>query len=381
MRVTYIAPRYHTNQIAVVNGWYAHGDSVQFIVRAQGPIEDHSNIVPVMVPYAPSFELLRKIYVRLHRNDPYAQDIALRYGYPSFQAIRQMFDAERPDLVILRERSIYSIVCYRICRRLGIRTLLYNQSPLWEEPDHIHKDLPHRLMDRLLPIPRFTPVRTRDNTMDGKVMTENSYFVPFIIEPQCAPEQREYLRDHQIQILEVGRFERRKNHLLMLQAFYAVHRQVPETRLIIVGEVSDSFHEEYLEEVRAYIAAHDLQESVRILTNCDHAQMRELYLSSDLFVLPSTGEPAAISPLEAMSYSLPAISSTGNGTADYIQDGVTGHIFADNNAESLTDAILDIVSDPSRIVAMGRAAYQHIKDNYGFANYYDAVMQIPENQS
>lgn len=375
MHITYIAPRYHTNQIAVVNGWQTRGDTVQCIVREKGRIEDYSNISPLVVPYARSFQFFSRIYMRLHSRNSYAKDIRLRYGYSSKCAIRAALTEQHTDLVILRERSIYSILCYRVCRKLGIRALMYNQSPLWDSPENIHHDMAHRLMDRLLPIPRITPVRKKDNSLDGKVLTEHAFFVPFVTELHAAPEERSYLADGKVHILEVGRFERRKNHLLMLQAFEQVHQVLPHAQLTIVGEVSDSFHEAYLREVQQYIEEHDLQDSVRILLNYDHSRMGELYLQSDLFVLASTGEPAAISPLEAMSYSLPAISSTGNGTADYIKDGVTGHIFKDNDAAALAEAILDIVSDTERLTTMGRAAYEHIKSNYLFENYYEALMQ------
>lgn len=375
MHITYIAPRYHTNQIAVVDGWQAGGDTVQYIVRTKGPIEDCANIQPVTVPYARSFLLFQRLYMKLHSGDSYAQDIALRYGYPAKRALKKALTEQQTDLVILRERSIYSILCYRVCRKLGIRTLMYNQSPLWELPENIHHDIAHRLMDRLLPIPRITPVRKKDNSLEKKVQTRDAYFVPFVTELHAAPEERTYLADGKVHILEIGRFERRKNHLLMLQAFEQVRRVLPHAVLTIVGEVSDSFHEAYLKEVEQYVKAHGLSDSVQILLNYDYARMGELYLQADLFVLASTGEPAAISPLEAMSYSLPAISSTGNGTADYIEDGVTGHIFKDNDAAALAEAILDIVSDTERLTTMGRAAYEHIRSNYLFENYYEALMQ------
>jgi glycosyltransferase involved in cell wall biosynthesis len=74
-----------------------------------------------------------------------------------------------------------------------------------------------------------------------------------------------------------------------------------------------------------------------------------------------------------MSYSIPAISSTGNGTADYIDDGVSGSLFMDNDVNDLTRAILAIVSDRELLIRMGTSAYINIQNNYLFDNYYRAL--------
>ncbi|RAZ42664.1 hypothetical protein DK853_47915, partial [Klebsiella oxytoca] len=62
-----------------------------------------------------------------------------------------------PDLVIMRERSLYNIPVYLICRVRHIKSILYNQSPLW---DHAKRDqgLGHKILMAMLPRQRMTPV-------------------------------------------------------------------------------------------------------------------------------------------------------------------------------------------------------------------------------
>lgn len=444
MRVMYIAPRYHTNQAAVMRGWKEHGDEVLFVSRSKGFAEDYTDITPVMVPYAGSYQKFEKLYCALKKNDPFAHNIGLRLGYPSGRRIGGLLDSFQPDLVILREKSVYSIACYRQCRLRDIRTLLYNQSPLYEEPGEIHDDAGHRLMDALLPLPRFTPVRaaagwtvgedgrpvqiktagetagndgepvqiaaageTADN--DGEpvqikaarsrgesgtdhiipalqqavppVRTQNAWFVPFAAQLTRSPDRKDYCQGGRIRILDVGKFERRKNHLLMLDAFAKVQREIPSARLTIAGQVSDDFHRAYYKEVMAHIAELHLSDTVTVRTNLDRTQMYEEYARTDLYVLPSTGEPAAFSPLEAMAESIPAVSGTGNGTADYIVPGECGSIFRDQDVESLAAAILSVISDPSNIRRMGEGAYANMRQHYQFVNYYDALMQILKAQN
>ena len=49
MKVMYIAPRFHTNQSAVVKGWIERGDEVTFISYYTAIIEDYSYIKPIVL--------------------------------------------------------------------------------------------------------------------------------------------------------------------------------------------------------------------------------------------------------------------------------------------------------------------------------------------
>ena len=69
------------------------------------------------------------------------------------------------------------------------------------------------------------------------------------------------------------------------------------------------FEKEYKRKLEAFLLESRLGERVRLLENLTYRQMEELYASADLFVLPSTREPASVSQLEAMSFSVPAICS------------------------------------------------------------------------
>ena len=373
MKVLYICPRYHTNQIPVVRGWQERGDEVAFLVRARGPIEDYSELEPVMAEYAPSALFLVRVWCMLHPHDPAAPDLILKIGYPKKKKVADFLRSFRPELVILRERSIYSIVCYRLIRRIlpETRVLLYNQSPLQSIADNTRTDAPHRLMDRLLPLPRITPVRGT-----GSFTERDSYFVPFVAIPQCAPDERAYCEDGRVRILSIGRFEERKNHLLLLDVFAKLRAACPAVVLTIVGECKDSFQKEYLTRVEKRIEELKLSEAVTVRLNLDRNAMDVVYRQTDLYVLPSTGEPAAVSILEAMSYSIPAVSSDGNGTADYIEPGVSGDIFHDRDADDLYRALEAIVRDKETIIRLGAGARRAIEEKYTFPRYYEALMSV-----
>ena len=113
MRVLYIAPRFHTNQADLIRGWMERGDEVRMLVRYVGKSEDHSMLTPDLCEYSRVSIALSKGYRMLRSNDENSDSFLLRFGIPNTGKIREYLKSFAPDLVILREKSLYSLVCYR----------------------------------------------------------------------------------------------------------------------------------------------------------------------------------------------------------------------------------------------------------------------------
>lgn len=369
MRILYIAPRYHTNQIPIMKGLREHGDEIYFFSHYAGKIEDYTYVTPEIIGYSPLYKIYDHIYKKwLHPDDPMAMDRKLLRGFPPvFKLSRRMKEAA-PDLVIMRERSAYSIVAYLLCKLHHFKAILYNQSPLWIEK---RDDISHKIVDKLTPKVRMTPVR--GNASQGLVRDKNAYFVPFVMEVSREPEQRSYLKDGVIHIFTVGKYEKRKNLQMMLEVFERLAPGYP-VQLSIAGECTTKAHQAVYEKLENYIQDHKIQ-NVFLFKNLKRQEMEQQYAKADLFVIPSTGEPASISQLEAMAFSIPVICSDTNGTACYVENGINGYQFADQNADSLQSCIELFLKDSSKLSVMGRNSCQYLKQNCQFQNYYAGIME------
>lgn len=373
MRVLYVAPRYHTNQTAIMKGWLSQGDEVCFLAHYAGKLEDYSVIRPDVVGYSVLFRMIDYLYVHvIGRNKEYAANMRLKCGFPPiFRLIRKM-RAFRPDVVITRERSVYSVCVTLVCRFFGWPVILYNQSPALEKEK---TDRAHRIMQSLTPAWRITPVyRSRRFELTDRIPDRTRY-LPFLMEPALSPERKDYFAQNRINLFCIGKYQKRKNHLLMIRAAEKLAEKYP-VHLVIAGEVSDSFQEEYFQKVCAYVKEHRLEQIVELYRDLNRTQVNELYKKSDLFVLPSTDEPAAVSHLEAMAFSLPVISGDDNGTADYIENGRNGYIFRDRDEEDLCQKIELIIQDRQNILKMGRESYQMILQKHQFENYRQNICEI-----
>lgn len=379
MRVLYMSHRFHNNQNDIMKGWLERGDGVMFISQYAGKIEDHSAVKPVIMGYSGLFMIFYNLYVNvLARKNPNALDIRLKIGFPPIRKLAKTMKEFAPDLVIMRERSVYTIFMTAICRYYKYPNLLYVMNPVWE--DEKKKDLAHKLVWKLVPKYRITPSLVVGTEYEGKEKDECAFFAPYLMEPRVAPEEKIYFKDGKIQILEVGKYQERKNHRMMVEAFDEIHRNYPDTHLTIVGQVSDHFHEEYLAMLKQEIVKRGLEKHVTLLQNLNKEQMMEQYKQSDLFVLPSTGEPGAVTHLEAMACSIPVVVGDDNGTTCYVEHGKMGYVFKDNDKEDLIVGIEQMVSDRERLKKMGQCAYAHVKEHFQFDSYYQTIEHIMELQ-
>lgn len=370
MKFLYVAPRYHTNQADIMKGLKERGCEVRFISHYAAIIEDYSSVTPVVLGYSPLYRLIDFLYVNvIHRKDPTAIVFKIQHGFPPVRRLKKLICEFAPDVVILRERSVYSMAAYLICKTKGYPCILYNQNPLWSKP--AKTDPLHRLAGRMTPSLRMTPVMGVKKP--GTAIRENDYFVPFVVDPRRAPEERTYFSEDTIHILCIGKYEIRKHHLMLLQCLeelgdkYRIH-------VTLVGEATNRFQKEYCEQVRSFVREHRLEHMVTVKTNLPREKMEAEYMGADLYVIPSTLEMASVSQLEAMSYSLPVICSDKNGTACYVEDGVTGYHFRDCDQEDLRNKLSVMLKDRERMKEMGAAGYRALKEKYNFDRYFDTIM-------
>ena len=371
MKVLYMSHRYHTNQNTIMKGWKENGHEVCFISQYEGKIEDHTWVKPVIMGYGKLFQLIDKFYVNvLFRKRPFAMDMRLKCGWPPiFKAAKEIKEFQ-PDVAILRERSIYCICLNAICRHYKIPTILYNLSPVWDYK--FKDDLAHRIVWKLTPHFRMTPVDVIGTSYKGKKKDKDSFWAPFLMEPQMSPEEKKYFQNDRINVFCIGKYQ---ELWMMVHAIEKLGKRYP-LHLTIAGELSNHFHQEYYDKITAYVKEKGLEDQVTFYCNLNKKRVMEEYAKADLYVIPSTGEPASITVIEGMAFSIPVISGSDNGSANYIVEGKTGYVFEDCDQKDLEEKMDLILRDKERLKEMGKAAYAHVKKNFQFDRYFGVVEEI-----
>lgn len=379
MNIIYIAPRYHTNQIPIVKGWLETGDKVKFLCQYRMQSEDYTLLQPIIIGYSKIFSVFLKIYRIIFKNKLKSAQIPMNFnvmfGFPPMGKIKRILNEFRPDIIIYRDRSVYNALIYQYCRRKRIKGILYNQTPYWEE-DIEKKDIFHRVIRGMTPKIRMTPVLGNKN--GNTVVKNGAHYVPFVIEPYLKDEnEKNYYNDGSINILCVGKYEKRKHHIELVNVVSKLSKK-SEIKLTFIGECSRKLHEEYLEQLKYSIKQCGLERQTRLLINLSIDEVYKEYLKADLFVLPSTGEFASISQLEAMSCALPVICSDTNGTADCVREGRNGFLFRDKDFEDLRKVMEDILQDRQKLIAMGKESYRIVIEEYDFERYRSSILKMME---
>jgi glycosyltransferase involved in cell wall biosynthesis len=200
------------------------------------------------------------------------------------------------------------------------------------------------------------------------------HYLPFAADLPEAPKAS-WFEGGSVHILSIGKFIRRKNHLLLVRAVHAL-RQRFDVKLTIIGEVSTSGHAQHHAEVEAEIAALGLEADVTLRTNLRHAEVKEAFRQHDLFVLPSRSEPASVSILEGMAFGLPVICSSTNGTQWYIERGRNGFVFRSDDVEDLTAKVEEAIADRDELARMGARSRHLAATVHAPESIYHAFMGL-----
>jgi glycosyltransferase involved in cell wall biosynthesis len=148
-------------------------------------------------------------------------------------------------------------------------------------------------------------------------------------------------------VLTVGRLAEQKGHRSLCRAVPAILERAPNARFLWAGDGP-------LEgELRALARRLGVDETVRFLGRRD--DVPDLLGAADLFVLPSLFEGLPLAVLEAMAAGLPVVATRAGGTAEVVDDGVTGHLVPAGDVAALADAVADLLRHPARARVWGRA--------------------------
>jgi phosphatidylinositol alpha-mannosyltransferase len=163
---------------------------------------------------------------------------------------------------------------------------------------------------------------------------------------------RPELLDGRLNVLFVGRLDPRKGLPVLLDAFPAVRRRVPEARLLVVG---DSFLRPWLER---RVAVRD-REHVRFAGAVPPGELPGWYASAHVVVSPALkNESFGIVLLEAMASGKPVVASDIPGYHSVIEHPEDGVLVPPGNTGALAEALASLLRDPARrlaLAARGRA--------------------------
>lgn len=150
-------------------------------------------------------------------------------------------------------------------------------------------------------------------------------------------------------VLFAGKLERRKGYMELLRAAAKVLKVLPDVTFCFAGHGD-------IEQAKAEALQLNIQRSVFFPGWIAPEEMGDYYRRATVFCLPSFDEGLPMAVIEAMSNSLPVVTTPVGGLPDLISDGTDGLFVEPGDVDAIAHQLLGLLRDPERAERIGRSA-------------------------
>lgn len=236
------------------------------------------------------------------------------------------------------------------------------RAPLsWQVRDYLSKPVLQGIersvygaADQVLVLSEYT----RERVVSEQLLSEKEItVVPYPVDTTLfSPDGDEKSTDGPT-VLFVGRFtDPRKNVEMLVRAFASVREHHPNAELRLVGDDPTPGLRDTVEE-------YGLAEAVTFEAYVPNGELPPHYRSADVFAIPSRQEGLGIVGLEAMACGTPVVATRCGGPEQYVEDGETGLLVANDDEAGMADALTALLRDDTRRGELGSNAAAYVQNN------------------
>ena len=188
----------------------------------------------------------------------------------------------------------------------------------------------------------------------------------FVPDPVARAELRARYRLGQRPVVVcLSRLVPRKGQDMLIRAWPAIRRRVPDAALVIVGGGP------YLPTLKQLVHTHDVGADVVFTGAVPGVELPMHHAMADVFAMPCRTRGAGLDVeglgivyLEASACGVPVIAGTSGGAPETVLDGQTGTVVDGTDVAAVASAVSDLLADPGRAAAMGVAGRHWAVDNW-----------------
>jgi glycosyltransferase involved in cell wall biosynthesis len=168
-----------------------------------------------------------------------------------------------------------------------------------------------------------------------------------------------------------GRLVPEKGVAVLLRAFAAVSRELPDARLLLAGEGPQR------EEIRQLVAALDLGAHARLLGHLRPQDVERELGGAWVQAVPSLWEePFGLVAAEAQMRGTAVVASRTGGLPEIVRDGETGLLVPPGDEQALTVALVRVLRDRAWAERLGRAGRARALARFGEAAWVDRYLEL-----
>ena len=286
----------------------------------------------------------------------------VRGYYLSLDVIKTL-NSISSDVVIVCEYNMISIQAFLYCKIKKIKVISMTDGTLYSERNFGS----FRRLNRRLIIPR-ADMCIASSTKSKELQIyygakEDRIIVAYLTVDvgYFRFEREEY---HSNKLLFIGSLIERKGIDLLLKALSLVKK---DYTLTIVGDGEEK------SRLVDYVEQNGMKELVEFVPFKQKEELREIYNTHDIFILPTREDCFGLVISEAMAASMPVISSCyADGAYDLVIDGENGYIVNPYDSVKFANTIEKLIDNYELVEKMGKASFEII-NKFSFDKTSEAI--------
>jgi len=175
-----------------------------------------------------------------------------------------------------------------------------------------------------------------------------------------------------VQILFLSNLIKSKGVFNLLEAMALLKKKGIAFKGIFIGGEGDITTSEFNEQV-SYLG---LSDKVNYLGKKYGKEKNSAFSEADIFIHPTYNDCFPLVLLEAMSYSLPVVSTFEGGIPDIVEDGVTGFLVPQKNVETLAEKIELLINNPGLRQQMGEVGRKKYEKEFTLEQFETRLVEI-----
>ncbi|HVR20639.1 MAG TPA: glycosyltransferase family 4 protein [Polyangiaceae bacterium] len=279
-------------------------------------------------------------------------------GVRAYSALHERYLAERPDIINVHTQLAPAWIVARRLGRLAARVVVMSYSA---DETAIRVRRP---WDVLRWARAAVPARLSFPHADG-IWCVNQQDRKYYVSEYSVPGERVRVYPHAVgdefldsperpprdprQILFVGTWIVRKGVDVLAAALERVVLTLPDVRIVLAGTLVG-------EAVVRSALSPRLQARVRILDRANDAELRNLYRTSALLLVPSRREGLPIGMLEALACGCPPLAAANSGMLDVIVPGENGWLETSFDPERWANRLEALLGAPDELARASAGA-------------------------
>ena len=154
-----------------------------------------------------------------------------------------------------------------------------------------------------------------------------------------------------IQFIFLGRIGKGKGIFDVLEALKNIKNDINTKFILRIGGDGE------VQKLKEYLSKYKLNDLVEYIGWISGDDKKKYLESSDIMIMPSYNEGLPISLLEAMSYTMPIISTSVGGIPQILKDNFNGKIVEPGSISQIEKVILYYIQNPEKINIHGKNSY------------------------